>query len=160
MEISFWVWWSDSDSCKLHDVLHHNFDGEIVIYSDTILITLELINLEAPSLHGNSVQNETKSPQLKICDYSTGAITEHAMLKLKIEKSKLESKNLNFSVENGAIKMDKKTQNQYYNSFVKIQVLSLSHRCKVRFWTMPQVKRSHAKLWTTQQLLFIRFIYQ
>ena len=63
--------------------------------------------LEAPSLHGNSVQNEVKSPTLKVCDYSTGAIMEHATLKLQVEKSKLDSKNLNFSVENGTIKMER-----------------------------------------------------
>lgn len=78
------------------------------------------------------MQSEIKSPILKVCDYSTGAITEHATLKLQVEKTKLDSKNLNFSVENGKINMDKKMQNQYYNSFVKVQVLSLSHRCKVR----------------------------
>lgn len=133
----------DTDPEVKHD--SSNIDARSIVSNSTCTIDIDSpsimdqdrqhnidnANEEAPSLHGNSVQNETKSPQLKICDYSTGAITEHAMLKLKIEKSKLESKNLNFSVENGAIKMDKKTQNQYYNSFVKIQVLSLSHRCKI-----------------------------
>ena len=72
------------------------------------------------------------SPLFKICDYSSGSLAEHAMLKMEVDKPKLDSKNLNFSVENGIIKMDKKTQNQYFSSYVKVQVLSLSHRCKVK----------------------------
>ena len=32
----------------------------------------------------------------------------------------------------GVIKMDSATQNQYYDSFAKVQVLATSFRCKVR----------------------------
>ena len=90
------------------------------------------------------------SPLFKICDYSSGSLAEHAMLKMEVDKPKLDSKNLNFSVENGIIKMDKKTQNQYFSSYVKVQVLSLSHRCKVKMKYIFDIK--------FQYILFISII--
>ena len=44
---------------------------------------------------------------------------------------KLDSKKINITVAEGVIKMDSATQNQYYDSFAKIQVLATSFRCKV-----------------------------
>ena len=45
---------------------------------------------------------------------------------------KLDPKKINISVSEGVVKMDTATQNQYYDSYAKVQVLTTSHRCKVR----------------------------
>ena len=44
---------------------------------------------------------------------------------------KLDPKKININVSEGVVKMDTATQNQYYDSYAKVQVLTTSHRCKV-----------------------------
>jgi len=86
---------------------------------------------DSPSLHGKSLISE-ESPSLTICDYTRGIISEQNAFKLKIHKPKLDPKKINISVSEGVVKMDTATQNQYYDSYAKVQVLTTSHRCKVR----------------------------
>jgi len=85
---------------------------------------------DSPSLHGKSLVYD-QSPDLVICDYSRGIISDQSTFKLKIKKSKLDQKKINISVSEGVVKMDSVTQNQYYDSYAKVQVLSTSHRCKI-----------------------------
>lgn len=85
---------------------------------------------DSPSLHGKSLISE-ESPSLTICDYTRGIISEQNVFKLKIHKPKLDPKKINISVSEGVVKMDTATQNQYYDSYAKVQVLTTSHRCKI-----------------------------
>jgi len=85
---------------------------------------------DSPSLHGKSLISE-ESPSLTICDYTRGIISEQNAFKLKIHKPKLDPKKINISVSEGVVKMDTATQNQYYDSYAKVQVLTTSHRCKI-----------------------------
>jgi len=85
---------------------------------------------DSPSLHGKSLISE-ESPSLTICDYTRGIISEQNAFKLKIHKPKLDPKKINISVSDGVVKMDTATQNQYYDSYAKVQVLTTSHRCKI-----------------------------
>ena len=80
------------------------------------------------ALHGNSILTEEEdSPTFKVCD-NKGKISEQQTFKMRLEKPKANSSN-GMSFENGAYKMD--NLGQYFNTFIKVQVLALNHQCKV-----------------------------
>jgi len=116
---------------KEMEVQSHLSDSTVTVDIDHVSNDSKKIDSEdSPSLHGKSVSAEA-SPMLTICDYQKGIISEQAMFKLKVNKPKLDSKKINITVAEGVIKMDSATQNQYYDSFAKIQVLATSFRCKI-----------------------------
>ena len=81
------------------------------------------------ALHGNSIlTEEADSPSFKVCDYK-GKISEQQTFKMRLEKTKPKSSN-GIGFENGAYKMD--NLGQYFNTFIKVQVLALNHQCNVR----------------------------
>ncbi|CAG5112507.1 Oidioi.mRNA.OKI2018_I69.chr2.g6717.t1.cds [Oikopleura dioica] len=80
------------------------------------------------ALHGNSILTEEEdSPTFKVCD-NKGKISEQQTFKMRLEKPKANSSN-GMSFENGAYKMD--NLGQYFNTFIKVQVLALNHQCKI-----------------------------
>ena len=99
----------------------------------------ELVNFKGVSsepqqaLHGNSILTEEEdSPTFKVCD-NKGKISEQQTFKMRLEKPKAASSN-GMSFENGAYKMD--NLGQYFNTFIKVQVLALNHQCKVNRLTV------------------------
>ncbi|CBY20798.1 unnamed protein product [Oikopleura dioica] len=80
------------------------------------------------ALHGNSILTEdADSPTFKVCDYK-GKISEQQTFKMRLEKTKSKSSN-GIGFENGAYKMD--NLGQYFNTFIKVQVLALNHQCNI-----------------------------
>ena len=63
-----------------------------------------------------------------MCDYK-GKISEQQTFKMRLDKTKPKSSN-GIGFENGAYKMD--NLGQYFNTFIKVQVLALNHQCNVR----------------------------
>jgi len=62
-----------------------------------------------------------------VCDYK-GKISEQQTFKMRLEKTKPKSSN-GIGFENGAYKMD--NLGQYFNTFIKVQVLALNHQCNI-----------------------------
>ena len=100
------------------------------------------------ALHGNSIlTEEADSPTFKVCDYK-GKISEQQTFKMRLEKTKSKSSN-GIGFENGAYKMD--NLGQYFNTFIKVQVLALNHQCNVRRLNFSQILKYLIRYAATQR---------